>query len=307
MNSTVLRSQSAPVRNGSARLEVELVAGESAVTSVAASSPMKFLVPQARGPSVWAYTSSFGGGLVAGDQTRLDLRLGPGARGFVGTQASTKIYRNPGRLPCSHTTRATLEAGSLLVFAPDPVQAFADSVYAQRQEFDLADGAGLVLLDWFTSGRAARGERWAFARFQSRSDVFAGGERVFVDSVSFDAAAGPLHAAHRTGRFNCFAMLLLLGEPVVEFAAKLLEEISTRPVERRAALVCSASPVGAPISGSARNGESFETRRSGDRRSDGALLRVAGESVEQVGRELHRHLKPLSALLGDDPWARKNL
>jgi hypothetical protein len=32
---------------------------------------------------------------------------------------------------------------------------------------------------------------------------------------------------------------------------------------------------------------------------------VAGESVEQVGRELHHHLKSTAALLGDDPWARK--
>jgi hypothetical protein len=37
----------------------------------------------------------------------------------------------------------------------------------------------------------------------------------------------------------------------------------------------------------------------------GALLRVAGESVEQTGRELHQHLKFVSELLGDDPWARK--
>jgi len=38
---------------------------------------------------------------------------------------------------------------------------------------------------------------------------------------------------------------------------------------------------------------------------NGVLLRVAGESVEQVGRELGRHLRPLAQLLGDDPWERK--
>ena len=61
--------------------------------------------------------------MVAGDQTRLKLHVACGARCFVGTQASTKIYRNPRRLPCSHATQATLDADSLLVFAPDPVQA----------------------------------------------------------------------------------------------------------------------------------------------------------------------------------------
>jgi urease accessory protein len=265
-----------------AALEVEFVSGESAVTSAFASNPLKLLTPRSRGRSVWACTSSFGGGFVAGDETRLDLRIGKRARCFLGTQASTKIYRNPGRRACGHSTHATVGEDALLVFAPDPVQPFADSSYLQRQEFHLGAGAGLVLADWFTSGRAACGERWAFNRFQSRNDVFLSGERVFLDSILLDSAAEPLSSPHRTGRFNCFALLLLLGEPLQAPAASLLEAVAASPVQRGAALVASASPV-----------------------RHGAVLRVAGESVEQVGRALHHHLQFAVALLGDDPWARK--
>jgi len=265
-----------------AALEVESVFGQSTVTSAFASTPLKLLTPRSRGQSVWAYTSSFGGGFVAGDKTRLDLRLGKDTRCFLGTQASTKIYRNPNRRACGHITTANLEENALLVFAPDPVQPFASSSYSQRQTFHLGAGAGLVLVDWFTSGRAARGERWAFDRFKSRNDVFLCGERIFMDSLLLDSAADPITSPHRTGRFNCFALLLLIGEPLKQAAASLLEAISVRPVRRSAALITSASPV--------RNG---------------AILRVAGESVEQTGRELHHHLQFASALLGDDPWARK--
>lgn len=268
--------------NGCAHLEVELVFGESTATSSSATSPLKLLTPCPRGKSVWAYASNFGGGLVAGDETRLDLRLGAGARCFMGTQASTKVYRNPARLPCSHTTHATLESGSLLVFAPDPVQAFAGSSYRQRQEFHLAKDSALVLMDWFTSGRAARGERWAFDDFQSRNDVFLDGHRIFVDSILLNSNDGPLESPHRAGRFNCFAMVLLVGEPLCEAAAELLAEIASRPVERSATLLSSASPV-----------------------QEGAVLRVAGEDVESVGRELKHHLKFVAELLGDDPWSRK--
>ena len=168
----VAPAEKTDLRAGRASLEVQIVSGESAVTSSYVTSPLKLLTPRSRGQSVWAYTSSFGGGLVAGDQTQLDLRIGSDARCFLGTQASTKIYRNPAALPSGHQTRATLQAGSLLVFAPDPVQAFAGSICAQRQEFHLATYASLVLLDWFTSGRAARGERWEFNRFQSRNEVW---------------------------------------------------------------------------------------------------------------------------------------
>ncbi len=275
-------TDSPAVRAGQAMLEVELVFGESTVTSAFASSPMKLLTPISRGKSVWACTSSFGGGLVAGDQTQLDISLSAGARCYLGTQASTKIYRNAGLRPCSHHTEARLAENSFFVFAPDPVQAFAGSSYSQHQQFHLADNSNLVLLDWFSSGRAARGERWQFSRFQSRNEVFIAGERVFLDSVLLDATNPSLASSHVTGRFNCFAMLLLLGPNLEDAAQKLLAHIAAQPVTRTAPLVCSASPI--------RNG---------------VLLRLAAESVELAAKQLHRHLQFLPGLLGDDPWARK--
>ena len=254
-----------------------MVFGESTAVSSFASSPMKLLTPVARGKSVWAYTSSFGGGLVAGDRTEVTVTVNRGARCFLGTQSSTKVYRNPAALPCDHSTRAEVKEDSLLVFAPEPVQAFADSHYSQRQEFHLSTNASLVMLDWLSAGRTARGERWAFKHLQSRNDILVGGERVLVDSILLDSG----ELAQRMGRFNCLATLLLIG-PAVKLAIEgLLQQIATRPVEKRAALTCSASPV-----------------------RSGVLLRVAGEEVEAVRRELGGHLAFLNDILGDDPWAR---
>ena len=268
-------------RTSCAELKVESVQGESTVTSSFAASPLKLLAPRSRGKSVWGYLSSFGGGYVTGDQTRLNLNLGKATCCFFGTQASTKIYRNTRLRPCGHTTQAVLGERAVLVFAPDPVQAYAGSTYVQRQEFRLANGAGLALVDWLSAGRVARGERWAFNQFSSRNDVWINDERIFVDSLALSGSS-ELASPHRTGRFNCLAILLLAGEPMRAAAASLLSEISTRPVPRRGSLVCSASPV-----------------------ANGAILRLAGEHIEEVGRELHRHLVFARELLGDDPWARK--
>ncbi len=300
---------------GRARLEVSLVSNASTVTEAYAANPMKLLAPRSRGLSAWTYTSSFGGGLVAGDETRFDLHIRKGARCFVGTQSATKIYRNPHCRPCSHLTRAVLEPGSFLAFMPAPVQPFADSSYSQRQTFHLAPGAGLVLLDWFTAGRPARGERWAFSHFSSRNEVFGGAEpsplparqpgsagasgpggangsataredasteRVFLDSIRLDAAGEPLLSPHRMGRFNCFAMLLLLGAPTRDAVALMLATLGRRPVERRPSLLASASPVG-----------------------DGAVLRVAAQQVETVEAELQRHLGFLDGWLDGLPWTRR--
>lgn len=282
MNTPVRIFASPGLGCGQGGLEVELVAGQSAATSIWASSPLKLLVPKPRGQSVWAYLSSFGGGLVAGDETSLDLRLGAGTRCFLSTQAATKVYRNPQQRPCGHQLRATLGEGSLLVLLPDPVQAFSGSVYAQRQEFQLAPGANLLLVDWFTSGRAACGERWACSRFQSRNDLHVAEERLLVDSLLLDPAEGALAGTHRLGRFNCLALVVLAGPALRDASARILADLADQPVRRRPALICSASPI-----------------------QGGALLRIAGENVEDVGREIKRHLGFIRDLLGDDPIDRK--
>lgn len=285
----------APPGNGC--LEVDLVAGQSAVVAAWASTPLKLLTPRVRGPSAWAYLATFGGGLVAGDQIHLDLRLGAGARCFVGSQSSTKVYRNPAGRPCEHVTRAALGGASLLVWAPDPVQAFAGSQYRQNQQFCLAPDAGLVLLDWVSSGRVARGERWAFSKYQSRTEIYRkrdfrfgepgvanswADEQLVVDALSLDSADGPLNDPHRMGRFNCLATLLLVGPQLSEPAQRILERIGQYPVTPRSTLVYSVSPV---------NG--------------GILVRLAGEHLEAVASEIRRNLAFVPELLGDDPWARK--
>jgi urease accessory protein len=282
MTQTAASQSTKAMQPGRAGLSVEIVAGQSAAVDVWCCNPLKVLTPRFRGPSVWAYTSSFGGGMVAGDETSLHLQVGSAARCFLTTQASTKIYRNPAGRPCGHHLSAYLGKDSLLVAAPDPVQSFAGSSYCQTQEFHLQTGAGLVLLDWFCSGRAARGERWNFNRLQSRNEITIDGTRSFFDSLALDHAHGPLTDKHRLGRFNCVALLALIGEPLRAEAELLLERTKTAPVEDRASLILSASKI-----------------------RHGSLLRVAGENFEDVAHFIYQLLGFVGGLLRDDPWVRK--
>jgi len=143
-------AQALQIRNGCAHLGIEVVDGQSAATSALGASPLKLLIPRPRGPSVWAYMSSLGGGMVAGDEKGMELELGERACCFVSTQASTKVYRNPDSRPCSHWVEAKLATGSLLVHAPDPIQAFAGSSYINTRNYSTTrqrvGAGGLVLL-----------------------------------------------------------------------------------------------------------------------------------------------------------------
>jgi len=267
---------------GCGHLAIESVGGQSAATSVWAASPLKILVPRARGASVWACLSSFGGGLVAGDEVQITVTQGEQTRCFLTTQASTKIYRNPSGRPCSHRLDARISSGALLVLLPDPVQAFKGASYRQQQTFWLAPQSGLVLVDWLCSGRAARGERWAFHRFESRNEIFLGEKRLLIDFLLLDPAQGALEGSYRMGRFNCLALTVVVGDSLRAAAAELLNDLATVPVVQKARLAISVSPI-----------------------ADGVLLRLVGENPEEVALEIRRRLAFLASFLHEDPWCRK--
>ena len=269
-------------RAGGGYLRIGVISGQSAATSIRSSSPLKIMVPRPRGHSVWACLSSFGGGLVPGDEISVQVDLGERARCYLSTQASTKVYRNPESRPCSHNLQARLARGSFLAVIPDPIQAFLGSCYSQRQEFSLAPESGLVLVDWLCSGRAARGERWAFRRFQSRNEISLDGSRVLVDSLMLDPEDGPLTDFYRLGRFNCLAVVLVIGESLHSAGTQLLEEFAQLPVSQRGSVVSSACSV-----------------------RQGALIRIAGEQPQVVAAQILRHLAFVTGILGEAPWLRK--
>ena len=264
---------------GRGALSVMRRGARSIVSRAYATSPLRLLTPGNHGHAAWIYTSSHGGGLVDGDHIVLEIDIGEDAAAFVSTQASTKIYRSP--RGTSAEVRARIEPDGLLVVAPDPVVCFARSRYRQLQQFDLADRAALVLLDWVSSGRHAAGERWACDEYHSQIVVRLDGRLLVHDALALRAADGDLAA--RIGRFNVLAVGLLVGTALRTVAASLVSRVSQGAAIRGSDHLVAASALG----------------------DDGCVVRIAGCSVEHVGRTIRELLGFLPAMLGDDPWTRK--
>jgi urease accessory protein len=265
-------------QRGSGELAFERAGAATVLRRARATSPLRLLTPRNHGHAAWVFAATFGGGLVDGDTIRLDLTLAAGSTGLVGTQASTKVYRCPTGA-CRQDLTATVGSDALLVLVPDPVVCFADARYEQTIAVELAADASLVLVDTFTAGRSARGERWQLARYASRLAVTRLGAPLVHDAMILDPAHGEL--APRLGRFDAIATIVLAGP-----RARSLREaaIERAPAPSRAAAIVEAvSPIG----------------------DDGALIRVAGTSVEAVARSVRGYLAELGAMLGDDPFARK--
>ena len=268
-----------PRAGRSARLAFERSGTRTVVRTALAHSPLRLLTPRNHGHAAWAYTSSFGGGLVDGDHVSLEVEVAPAATALLSTQGANRVYRSP--RGCRSDLTARVAEGALLAVVPDPTVCFTGARYAQTLDVRLTAGASLVLVDVVTSGRDASGERWAFSHYTSTLRVHVDGRALVDERWLLDPAHGPL--AERLGRFNAMASVLLVGPALASAREALASEVSALPVASRAALIASVSPLG----------------------TEGLLLRAAAVSVEELLRATRGWLSFLPALLGDDPWARR--
>jgi urease accessory protein len=264
---------------GSAHLTFTRSGSDTVLTRAFATSPAKLIATNGRGPTCWVYAATLGGGFVGGDEMWLRAEVTAGARALLTTQASTKVYRS---LRASRQTlSATVDADALLAVVPDPIVCFADAHFTQTQRYDLHPDASLVMVDWMTSGRRAAGERWAFTRYENRFDIRRGGRRIFFDGLVLEPNIDSV--AERMGRFDVIATAVITGPLVAAAAVDIVARLSRMPVVAGTDLIASAATL----------------------RDGGALLRMAGTSVEQMAHALRAHLALLSPLAGDDLWSRK--
>lgn len=271
-------------RAGDGAIELKAVGGRTAVTCARANSPLKLLNPRSSSPSAWVLSSTFGGGLVAGDQITLNLDVGDNCACLLGTQSATKVYRSSDGLVAHQAMNVSLGNNAVCVIAPHPVTCFSQSRFIQRQRIEMKSQSSLVLIDWLTSGRHASGERWAFDRYDSATDIFVDGRHVFRDSLRLCAADGPIASPYRTGGFDCFAYAVVWGDAFAGPAKESLQEVAQQPVTAgpHPPLMFAASPLAA----------------------SGAVYRAAGSGTEIVGNWLLKQLNFVGNTLGLDRWSR---
>lgn len=267
-------------QSGGGYVTVERSGRRSAVVRALARSPLKLLTPQVDRSCAWIFSSTYGGGLVGGDSIQLHVDAGEETRTLLSTQASTKVYRSSGAVSVQEL-EVNIARGAIVVSAPDPIVCFAGASFVQRQKFNLAEDAGLVMIDWMTSGRRARGERWAFDLYSSQTYATAARRCVFNETLRLDPVDGPINSPMRMGLIDCFATVLLLGKPLIPSAVSLEEKLNARP-SPDAGLLFSISPI-----------------------EQGAVLRIAGQRTETVGQWIREQFQFIRELVGQDPWERK--
>jgi urease accessory protein len=199
--------------------------------------PLKLIAPRPNptAKAILVFLLTYGGGLVAGDSISLTVSVTSSGRVSLVTQGSTKVFKSPSSdIVTRQTLEVRIEAGSALVYLPDPVQPFAESVYEQKQVFRVAKGGNLCFLDWVSEGRTARGERWDLTSWKGRNEVYAVVDEKEVlllrDNLLLAGADGSgIGLARRMDGLGVFGTLVLTGPLFSSLGKFFLEEFSALP------------------------------------------------------------------------------
>jgi urease accessory protein len=248
----------------------------SVVTRARSVAPLRLLTPASPGHAAWVYQSSLGGGFVGRDAIELDVDVAAGARLFLTSQASSKVYRRA--VSRCRLDAAIGEAGVMIAW-PDPIACFAGAAFEQRQRFRLARSAGLVAVDAWTAGRIAHGECWAFDRLALRTEVAIEGAPVLAEAMLVSPVHGDLAA--RMGEARAFATIVIAGEQFAGAAHAIGRTIAARPATALPRIAASVWPWG-------------------------AVVRLAAKTTERLAAEIHALIGPtVRDALGADPFTRK--
>eukprot|EP01134_Creolimax_fragrantissima_P006877 CFRG6877T1 len=273
---------------------VRRVRNKSRVVSAQASYPLKW-VNTSRPPSTaaWIFFLGYGGGLLDTDATHWTIDVGVDSCLMGMTLGNTNIFKSSQAFPVLNAISFHVAKGATLCWLPHPVTPYKDAKYEQRQEVYIEDeSTSVVLLDWFTSGRMKRGERWEFHSLNSYNELRKGPKRSVVlrECLSLENIDGFPTVAERMGVFGVYGVLILLGpkaKPIIKsFTDACAQPDSStakpgKPTLLSSTVLISISPWEA----------------------DGAIVRIASHTTAEAQKLLTKFLRPgVEEFANGFPW-----
>lgn len=175
----------APVR-GIAEIGFDLQSGATRLSELHQRDPLRVLFPAAEpGEPPQAAIATTSGGLVAGDQIDVAVRLGDGGAAHVTAAAAEKIYRSAG--PTTEICQSlTAGSGAALEFLPPETILFEGARLRRETRIALARDAAFLGGGIVVFGRRARAERFSRGFLREVWEVRRGGDLVWGDALHLD-------------------------------------------------------------------------------------------------------------------------
>ena len=198
---------------GELRLAVENRKGKTVAKSVYYQGALKVMRPIYHNDSgqVCYYILNPGGGYLDGDRYRMQISLEKQAKLTLTTQSATKVYRTP-NTHAYQETEIFLKKGSLLEYIPDPLIAYRQARYKQKNVIHMEKGATFLYSDIITPGWSPDGKRFSYDRLQLMNEIYMDQELVTYDHIKLSPGDHNMETIGLMEGFSHLGSMLVIGE-----------------------------------------------------------------------------------------------
>ena len=233
-----------PGKNGTIKIELQTNDDDSKTYIKSLLSKAPFLIQKAMYPDLehphfaHIYIMSYSGGILQGDEQKVDITMGKNAIARITTQSATKIYKMEGGY-ASQFINIHSQEGSYLEFIPHQIIPFKSSRFYQEVNLEVEENAILIYSEIISAGRIASGEKFDFDLCFLRTSAHRNGQILFTDVMNL-SHKDKTNLESIFGEKNIFSTVYMIGCSIQ--IEKIVNEINLATENTSLLASCSTLP-----------------------------------------------------------------
>ncbi|MEH7502584.1 urease accessory protein UreD [Neobacillus drentensis] len=198
---------------GELRLEVEERKGKTVAKKVYFQGALKVMRPVYHDNSGQAcyYLLNPGGGYLDGDRYKMKISLEEKAKLTITTQSATKVYKTP-KSHVYQETEIHLKEGSFLEYLPDPLIAYQQAKYKQKNIIRMEKNATFLYTDIITPGWSPEGERFSYESIQLLNEIYIDNELAAYDHIKMNPSTQNMGGLGFMEGFTHLGSMIVVGK-----------------------------------------------------------------------------------------------
>lgn len=212
-----------PQWTGELLLDLEERKGKTVAKNVFFQGAFKVMRPIYHDDSgkVCYYLLNPGGGYLDGDRYRMKVTANAGAKVTLTTQSATKVYKTP-KGHAYQETDIVLEKGSYLEFLPDPLIAYENARYRQKNTIRMEPGSVFLYTDILTPGWSPSGKKFTYHTVQLINEIYVGGDLAVFDHIKLSPGQQDISGLGFMEGYSHIGSMIVVGE---QTNSELLNEL----------------------------------------------------------------------------------
>lgn len=215
------------------QLEVSRVRDQNTATKLVSQSPLKLIPTASIKDELRIMTSSYGGGVLQGDQIEFEIECQPHSSLLLQSQGNQHLYKsNRVDGQAFQKISGTLHHGSKALIIPEPTVLHDQADFYQVQEWDCHPDSNLLLLDYIHIGRSENGEAYCYKRFQSDICLKVDQKKIYLDRYLSIPSQKDQDLKTKFGPYKLMLNIVSYGSEAIALHQHLAEEFDSSEVAR---------------------------------------------------------------------------